>query len=300
MTSTDLVAVGLLALQVGFVLIMVVYLIAGLDDLLVDLMFFALTAMRRLGLSHGRHQPSLEEMMARPEQRFALMFPAWQESEVIRRALLNTIANIDYRNFHVFVGTYVNDTETRREVEEVMRHHANVTQIIVPHPGPTCKADCLNWVVQGIREYQEQHHIRFAGVILHDAEDVVDPLSLKLFNCMMPQYDLVQIPIISLERSWWDLIGGHYMDEFAEAHCKEIHVREWFAGIVPGAGVGTGYSMRALDAAAVASGGDAFATDSLTEDYEFSFRVRELGLKQTFVQFPIVADSGASRPLIPE
>jgi adsorption protein B len=78
------------------------------------------------------------------------------------------------------------------------------------------------------------------------------------------------------------------MDEFAEAHCKEIHVREWLAGIVPGAGVGTGYSMRALEAAAAASGGDAFATDSLTEDYEFSFRVRELGLRQTFVQLPIV------------
>ena len=39
MTSADLVALGLLALQVGFVLIMVVYLIAGLDDLFIDLMF---------------------------------------------------------------------------------------------------------------------------------------------------------------------------------------------------------------------------------------------------------------------
>jgi len=120
---------------------------------------------------------------------------------------------------------------------------------------------------------------------LHDAEDVVDTLSLKLFNCLMPEWDLVQIPIISLERPWWNLVGGHYMDEFAEAHCKEIHVREWFAGVVPGAGVGTGYSMRALEAAA--ADGDCFATDSLTEDYEFSFRIHQLGLKQTFVRFPI-------------
>jgi len=54
---------------------------------------------------------------------------------------------------------------------------------------------------------------------------------------------------------------------------------------VPGAGVGTGYSMRALEAAA--ADGDCFATDSLTEDYEFSFRIHQLGLKQTFVRFPI-------------
>ena len=287
MSSVDLITLGLLALQAGFVLMMIVYLISGLDDLFVDLLFFVMKAVAWLGSNPRRHHPSLEEMAEKPEQPFALMFPAWQEADVIRRALLNTIGNIDYRNFHVFVGTYVNDLETQREVEEVMRHHANVTQLIVPHPGPTCKADCLNWIVRGIHEYQKQHGIQFAGVILHDAEDVVDTLSLKLFNCLMPEWDLVQIPIISLKRPWWDLIGGHYMDEFAEAHCKEIHVREWFAGVVPGAGVGTGYSMRALDVAA-AGANDCFATDSLTEDYEFSFRVRERGLKQAFVRLPVV------------
>ena len=288
MSSVDLITLGLLALQVGFVLMMIVYLISGLDDLFVDLLFFVMKAVAWLGSNPRRHHPSLEEMAEKPEQPFALMFPAWQEADVIRRALLNTIGNIDYRNFHVFVGTYVNDLETQREVAEVMRHHANVTQLIVPHPGPTCKADCLNWIVRGIHEYQKQHGIQFAGVILHDAEDVVDTLSLKLFNCLMPEWDLVQIPIISLKRPWWDLIGGHYMDEFAEAHCKEIHVREWFAGVVPGAGVGTGYSMRALDVAAAGADDDCFATDSLTEDYEFSFRVRERGLKQAFVRLPVV------------
>jgi adsorption protein B len=266
---------------------MIVYLISGLDDLFFDLLFFASKVVTWSG-GNGRHRlPCLEEMAAKPEQPFALMFPAWQEHEVVGRALLNTISNIDYHNFHVFVGTYLNDRETQREVEEVMRLHANVTQLIVPHPGPTSKADCLNWIVRGVREYQVEHGVRFAGVILHDAEDVVDTLSLKLFNCLMPEWDLVQIPVISLERSWWNLVGGHYMDEFAEAHCKELHVREWFAGIVPGAGVGTGYSMRALDAAAAAVGSDCFATDSLAEDYEFSYRIHQLGMKQTFVRFPV-------------
>jgi bacteriophage N4 adsorption protein B len=286
-SSVDLVTLGLLALQAGFVLMMIVYLISGLDDLFFDLLFFVSKATQWLNGNSTHRLPSLEEMAQKPEQPFALMFPAWQEADIIRRALLNTISNIDYRNFHVFVGTYVNDPETQREVEEVMRQHPNVTQLIVPHPGPTCKADCLNWIVRGIREYQKKHGLQFAGVILHDAEDVVDTLSLKLFNCLMPEWDLVQIPIISLARPWWNLVGGHYMDEFAEAHCKEIHVREWFAGVVPGAGVGTGYSMRALDTAAAAAGGDCFSTDSLTEDYEFSFRVHQLGLKQTFVRLPI-------------
>lgn len=287
MNSADLIAIGLIALQGGFVLMMVVYLISGLDDLFIDILFFVLSISRRLSSRRKWSAINLTYIAETPEQPFALMFPAWHEAAIIRQALINTIQNIDYRNFHVFVGTYVNDPETQQEVRAVMRRHGNVTQIVVPHPGPTCKADCLNWIIKGIREYQERTNTRFAGVVLHDAEDVVDTLSLKLFNWMMPQYDLVQIPIISLKRPWWNMTGGHYMDEFAEAHCKEMHVREWFAGIVPGAGVGTGYSMRALNAAAASSDGETFATDSLTEDYEFSFRVHELGLKQTFVQFPI-------------
>ena len=157
MSSLDLITLGLLALQVGFVLMMIIYLISGLDDLFFDLLFFASKAVQWSGGNSRHRQLSLEEMAEKPEQLFALMFPAWQESAVIRRALLNTINNIDYRNFHVFVGTYVNDPTTQREVEEVMRLHANITQLIVPNPGPTCKADCLNWIVRGIRDYQEQH-----------------------------------------------------------------------------------------------------------------------------------------------
>ena len=39
MSSVDLITLGLLALQAGFVLMMIVYLISGLDDLFVDLLF---------------------------------------------------------------------------------------------------------------------------------------------------------------------------------------------------------------------------------------------------------------------
>ena len=94
MTSVDLITLGLLALQAGFVLMMIVYLISGLDDLFVDLLFFVMKVVQWLGRDARHHQPSLEEMAEKPEQAFALMFPAWQESNVIRRALLNTIGNI--------------------------------------------------------------------------------------------------------------------------------------------------------------------------------------------------------------
>ncbi len=117
---------------------------------------------------------------------------------------------------------------------------------------------------------------------MQDAEDVVPPLALHLFNYYGHRYDLVQIPVLSLRRRWWDLTGGHYMEEFAEFHAKEMFVRERFAGVVPGCGVGTFYSRRAL--ALAEATGETFSTRSLTEDYEFSFRMRDAGLKMHFVR----------------
>ena len=95
MSSVDLITLGLLVLQAGFVLMMIVYLISGLDDLFFDLLFFVSKATQWLNGNSTHRLPSLEEMAQKPEQPFALMFPAWQEADIIRRALLNTISNID-------------------------------------------------------------------------------------------------------------------------------------------------------------------------------------------------------------
>ena len=56
-SSVDLITLGLLALQVGFVLMMIVYLISGLDDLFVDLLFFAMKAKQWSG-GTGPSMPS--------------------------------------------------------------------------------------------------------------------------------------------------------------------------------------------------------------------------------------------------
>jgi hypothetical protein len=75
LTSVDLITFGLLALQVGFDLMKMVYLISGLEDLFVDLLFFAMKAKQWFAGNSGRHRPSIEEMAEKREQPFALMFP---------------------------------------------------------------------------------------------------------------------------------------------------------------------------------------------------------------------------------
>jgi hypothetical protein len=69
--------------------------------------------------------------------------------------------------------------------------------------------------------------------VLHDAEDVLSEMELRLFNYLVDRKDLIQLPVYPFERRWYDFTSGHYIDEFAEVHGKDILVREAIAG--PGA-----------------------------------------------------------------
>jgi adsorption protein B len=213
------------------------------------------------------------------------MFPAWKEADVIGVAVANILATLDYSRFEIFIGVYPNDPDTDREATKLVARFPNVFKVVTTAPGPTCKADCLNHIIRAIYARETETGIEFAGCIMQDAEDIVHPAALRLFNWLCPHYDLVQTPVFSLRRKWWELTAGHYMEEFAEAHARELPFRQHFAGIVPGCGVGTCYSRRALRLAE--STGETFSTSSLTEDYEFSFRVRDAGLRMVFARVAI-------------
>ena len=40
--------------------------------------------------------------------------------------------------------------------------------------------------------------LRFEIIIQHDAEDVVHPKSMRVFNAMIPEHDFVQLPVLPL------------------------------------------------------------------------------------------------------
>src|SRR5690606_27305429 len=65
---------------------------------------------------------------------------------------------------------------------------------------------------------EARHGFRARMVLLHDAEDLVDPAALSLLDRAMNDAEFVQLPVLPLvqRRSRW--VSGHYCDEFAEAH----------------------------------------------------------------------------------
>ncbi len=276
----------------------------GLDDAFIDVVFVLRTLYRRLFIYTRHPRMTASQLASGPEAPIAILVPAWQESAVIGKMLNHLRKTYRYHDYRIFVGVYLNDPETRLAVEKALQsdtgerdhcpaRHAGVTIVKVPAFGPTNKADCLNHIYRGIREFERKTGQRFEIFVLHDAEDVVHPLELRLYNALIPAKDMVQIPVIPLERRLGDLVGGHYLDEFAESHTKDLTVREALTGIIPCAGVGCGFSRRAILSAA--RGGNPFHTGSLTEDYDFALKLGTGGGSFAFVRMPLLSAGSGMR-----
>lgn len=269
------------------VLVAIFILLSSLDDLFVDIYYWLRQAYRWIYVRRRYKPLSLDRLLEGEEKTLAIMVPAWREDAVIAQMIENTVATLEYSSFKIFCGSYPNDPETGAVIDAMARRYKHVVHVRVPHDGPTCKADCLNWIIQAIFLHEQQHDMKFGGIVMHDSEDVIHPLELKLFNFLLDRKDFIQLPVLSLERPWWSMVGGTYLDDFAEWHSKDLVVRESFLGEVPSAGVGTCFSRRAIAALAAETGNQPFNTDSLTEDYDFSFRLAKLGMSQVFVRVPI-------------
>lgn len=276
-------------LEVIAAILTLVIFVSSLDDLFIDAWYWTRRVFRRARVERNPQyrRLSVEQLRDREEQPMAIMVPAWQESDVIAAMIQNMVEVLEYRNYRVFVGTYPNDRPTIDEVERMAKRYPQLQRVEVPHPGPTSKADCLNSVVAAIFDHEREHGVEFAGVVLHDSEDVLHPLELRFFNYLLPRMDMIQLPVASLEREWYELVAGTYMDEFAESHAKEMVVRESVSGMVPSAGVGTCFSRKALLALVGSTRNKPFNIDSLTEDYDVGMRLAQLDMKSIFGVFPV-------------
>lgn len=275
-------------LNVALAIVSVIICISALDDLFIDIYFWLHELYRRVYITPRFKPLTVEQLLNKPQRYLAVMAPAWKEYDVIAHMIENTLATMNYEKFIIFAGTYQNDAETTAEVDRMVRKYPDrVCRATVLNDGPTCKSDCLNWIVQRIYQYEHEHGVQFEGMILHDSEDVIHPLEFRVFNYLNERMDMIQLPVLSLPRKWNEFIGECYADDFAEQCQKEMVVRESLTGVVPGCGVATCYSRRAINLLAGEYQGLPFNTDTLTEDYDLSFRLHKLGTRQIFMRFPI-------------
>lgn len=258
-------------------------LISGLDDLAIDIAWLAAWLERKLRPQAGLFPPGPRQLESAPRRRIAILVPLWHEHGVIAKMLEHAIGAIRYPDYHIFAGTYPNDEPTQEAVRGAAARWLNVHLAVCPHDGPTSKADCLNWILKSLGEYEKRCGERFDLIVTHDAEDLIHPDELLWINLYSARYDFIQTPVLALPTPIAAFTHGVYCDEFAENHSRDMVVRPLLGGFVPGAGVGTGYRREALEKLSEACSGRVFEPEALTEDYENGLMMFRLGCSQAFV-----------------
>src|SRR5918998_4839847 len=261
------------------------FLIFAANDLLVDLIYFARRMWRAVAV-YSRYPRAFASQLERPARPgfLAILVPAWDESAVISSMLRATLRRGGHANYRIFVGHYRNDPATAAAIASVADQRIEMVSVEVD--GPTTKADCLNHLYDALLFYERATGRTAKAVVLHDAEDVVHPLELGLFDRLIERAGVIQVPVVPLVDRSSPWISGHYCDEFAEAHAKEMVVREAVGAAIPLAGVGCAIAREPLARLAAMHDGRPFVGGSMTEDYELGLRIGALGLKTMFVRIP--------------
>ena len=264
------------------------FLIGALDELLVDGIWGWMRAtgsipklqldradMRRLQLSGAA----------------AVFIPAWQEDKVIQHTIAHALRSWPHQDYVIYVGVYRNDMATLEAAMRAAGADRRVRLVVHDCDGPSTKADCLNRLYRALEVDEQRKGAPVRMVLLHDAEDMVDPAELGLMDQAIERADFIQIPVVPLPqpRSRW--IGSHYCEEFAEAHAKTMVVRDWLGACLPSAGVGCAVEREMLRKLAQENSGlpdvpgnGPFSVESLTEDYELGMRIKAAGGRSRFLR----------------
>ena len=261
------------------------YFLFAIDDLAVDLIYFLRRGWRAATV-YSRHPRMFAGGLPRPMRPgwMGVLIPAWDEASVIAPMLRSTLERFGDGDYRLFVGHYRNDPGTAAAIASV--GDPRIVTVNVDRDGPTTKADCLNRLYTALVAHEAETGRTAKAIVLHDAEDVVHPLELRLFDRLIEYAGLVQLPVVPLldPNSRW--VAGHYADEFAEAHMKELVVREAVGAAIPLAGVGCAIERVALSRLAARHDGRPFAGTSMTEDYVMGLRLGAIGVKTMFVRLP--------------
>lgn len=281
----------------------VFFVIGSVDELAMDFawVWLRLTGRAqtmRIERDHHRHAPLIGSA--------ALLIPAWREEGILATTIAHALAAWPQRELRLYAGCYRNDPATAEAIVAGAAGDPRVRLVVHDRDGPTTKADCLNRLYAAMEADERRCGAPFRVVLLHDAEDMVDPAALGLIDSAVAVADFVQLPVLPEPqvRSRW--IGSHYCEEFAEAHGKAMVVRGHLGAALPAAGVGCAFARGLLGGIAREMGGSGpFSVESLTEDYELGLRIKAAGGRASFLRARgedgrLVATRAYFPPTLPE
>ena len=263
---------AMLAIELGL-FAAIIFAVFAVDDLVMDGVWIA---------THQRPKPL--PPADSPILRCAVFVPVWGEAAVIGPMLATLCTRWPSPDVTVFVGVYPNDPATEAAVRDAMAHDPRIHMVIGTAPGPTTKGANLNQMWRTWRAMQaDDAALHYDVLVLHDAEDMVDPGELRAFTDALRDAEFAQIPVEPLHRHTALWVGGHYADEFAVSHRRDLAVRAAINAPVPLAGAGCAVRWEWLER--LDHGDGPFPADSLTEDYELGIRLSALGARGVLARY---------------
>ena len=195
----------------------VFFFLGTLDELAIDLAYGWLRLTRRA------RSWRIERSEARERQlggRAALLIPAWREERVIEQTITHALAAWPNAELRVYAGCYRNDPLTLEAMQRGANGDTRVRIVVHDREGPSTKADCLNrlYAAMELDERREGRDVRL--VLLHDAEDMVDPAALGLMDRAIEEAEFVQLPVLPEPQSASRWIGSHYQDGVKLQHLR--------------------------------------------------------------------------------
>lgn len=260
----------------------VFFLIGAIDEFAVDIIWLW---MKLTGRTTTIKMPTADLRYRELSGRAAVLIPAWQEAEVIGHTIAHALAAWPQRELRLYIGCYCNDPDTLMAAMKAGGNDPRLRLVVHENAGPTDKADCLNRLFAAMAEDERRSGSRAQMVVLHDAEDMVDPAALALLDRAIERAEFVQLPVLPMPQVASPFIGSHYCEEFAESHGKAMVVRAGLSTGLPAAGVGCAFSRDVLDRMAAEDNAKGpFASGSLTEEYELGLRIASAGGRSRFLR----------------
>ena len=260
----------------------VFFLLGAADELAIDAVWLWLRVTGRGGTPRIARRDLAHQPLRGPA---AVLIPAWQEDAVIAATVAHALAVWPQDQLRIYVGCYRNDAATIEAILHGAGNDRRLRLVIHDRAGPTTKADCLTRLYAALEADEQRNGTPCRMVVLHDAEDMVDPAALALLDQALDHADFVQLPVLPAPqpRSRW--VGSHYCEEFAEAHGKGMVVRDALGAGLPAAGIGCAFARPLLAHIARQRGQDApFSVESLTEDYELGLAIKAAGGRSRFLR----------------
>ncbi len=265
---------------IGLVLVLL-YLLTGFDDFIWDIV----TLFRRR--TYKKELADLKKLDDVPPKLLAVAIAAWHEENVLGDVIDNMLESVHYPRsmYHVFLGVYPNDDATIACAKQLEEKYENVHMVINELPGPTSKAQNINYVITQIKAFEQKNQWHFESLTVHDSEDVVHPYEFKVTNYLLDTYPAIQFPVFPLMEMprfgnfFKNLVTNTYADEFAENHFSTMVSRYSSGAFVPSAGTGFALSREVLDSF---GDEDVLPRDSLTEDYRLALTLYQRGIQMYY------------------